>query len=546
MPRARTGSLEKRRRKNGTTYYRARIRLADGSRVRVDVPKKYATEDDAEVYALAVQEREDERGELLEKKRAREAERAKQRDPSNGETVALWSERWLAARRARGLRSVATDEFRMSAHVLPRLGSSPVAKVTRADLEAFVEHLDARVRATEKPIAWKTASHVWGLVTRMFADASGAKQRHLRVREDNPALGVHGPDRGVRKAKQYLWPSELLALVSCPDVPLAWRRAFAVTTYLYARAGEVNALRWEDVDLERGVVHIHRSVDRDTGDLKPTKTSAARRLPIEPALRPLLDAMHEECGGEGRVLQIEATDRKLSRQLQRCLRVAGVEREELYVTDETRKAITFHDLRATGITWAAVRGDDAVKVKQRAGHSTLATTESYIREAENLRDGFGDVFPALPESLYGPRIGPSDLRDVEMARKKVEALGIETCIAVTRNLGTALRFFVQGFDISAFPLGSESLPSTLPSFRVRLERGKDGARPNVLLAFAQRKQECGYWTKRLRLTPTTNRDAPAHGPSWPGRSSRRRSSRRSTTCRSRSGSRLSSSAQRSA
>ena len=54
--------------------------------------------------------------------------------------------------------------------------------------------------------------------------------------------------------------------------------------------------------------------------------------------------------------------------------------------------VTFHDLRATGITWCAVRGDDPLEIKQRAGHATFGTTEGYIREAENLRDGFGDVF----------------------------------------------------------------------------------------------------------------------------------------------------------
>jgi len=104
---------------------------------------------------------------------------------------------------------------------------------------------------------------------------------------------------------------------------------------------------------------------------------------------------------------VDETDRKLSRQLQRCLQIAKVKRSELYVSDATRKAITFHDLRATGITWCAVRGDDPLKIKQRGGHATFSTTEGYIREAENLRDGFGDVFPALPESLFGPMIGPS-------------------------------------------------------------------------------------------------------------------------------------------
>ena len=65
--------------------------------------------------------------------------------------------------------------------------------------------------------------------------------------------------------------------------------------------------------------------------------------------------------------------------------------------------MTFHDLRATGITWCAVRGDEPLKIKQRAGHSTFSTTEGYIREAENLGGSFGQVFPPLPPSLLDIR-----------------------------------------------------------------------------------------------------------------------------------------------
>ena len=61
--------------------------------------------------------------------------------------------------------------------------------------------------------------------------------------------------------------------------------------------------------------------------------------------------------------------------------------------------MTFHDLRATGLAWLALRGDDSLKIMQRAGHTDFVTTQGYIREAEAARDGFGNVFPPLPQSL---------------------------------------------------------------------------------------------------------------------------------------------------
>jgi hypothetical protein len=64
--------------------------------------------------------------------------------------------------------------------------------------------------------------------------------------------------------------------------------------------------------------------------------------------------------------------------------------------------MTWHDLRATGATWMAVRGDTPFAIKHVLGHKSVATTEIYIREADAIREGFGDVFPALPASLVDP------------------------------------------------------------------------------------------------------------------------------------------------
>ena len=187
--------------------------------------------------------------------------------------------------------------------------------MARDDIEGLVEHLDASVRAKE--LSWKSAVNVWGLVSKMFDDASSAKERALRVRQDNPAAGVRGPDIGVRKSKAYLYPSEFLTLVACADVPIASRRAVAIATMLYVRAAELRALEWPDVDLDHCVAHVHQSLDRE-GGAKATKTNVARRVPIEPALLPLLEAMKKESGGEGRVCALP-DDRHLARSLRGML-----------------------------------------------------------------------------------------------------------------------------------------------------------------------------------------------------------------------------------
>lgn len=73
----------------------------------------------------------------------------------------------------------------------------------------------------------------------------------------------------------------------------------------------------------------------------------------------------------------------------------------------------------------AVRGDEPLKIMQRAGHAAFATTQLYVRTAEALREGFGVPFPPLPRAhltlgrvsdlsetppAFQPKTSPSGLR----------------------------------------------------------------------------------------------------------------------------------------
>ena len=339
------------------------------------------------------------------------APQVKALDPEKGfETVAKYAERWCKWRASRGIRCVGEDRTLLVFHVLPVVGALDVRAFNRDDARRLVSALDEAARrgwtiqcARRHPFGWKTAMNAWSVVRAMFRDACGGKDEAIRIRDDSPVDGVAGPDTGAKKAKQYLWPSEFLQLVSCERVPLRWRRAVVLAIYTYARAGELAALEWGDVDLEHGTIHIHRSLDSKRGQgLKSTKSAVARRAPIEPALSPLLRLMKGSAKGK-RVIDFPTGH--LARPLRTYLHRAGVQRRELFLTDATRKAITFHDLRATGVTWCAVRGDDPLRIKQRAGHASFSTTEIYIREAENLRQGFGAVFPPLPAGLVGTASG---------------------------------------------------------------------------------------------------------------------------------------------
>jgi hypothetical protein len=145
--------------------------------------------------------------------------------------------------------------------------------------------------------------------------------------------------------------------------------------------------------------------------------------------------MHEESGGVGLVVRMPRM-RDLAEGLRNFLMLANVTRADLHTTDTTRKALTWHDLRATGITWMAIRGDDPLHIQPRGGHSSFSTTRGYIRQAEAVRDGFGDVFPPLDLVLegtersngsnFGSKIGAAQSwRRGIFGRKSAERAGFE-------------------------------------------------------------------------------------------------------------------------
>lgn len=175
-------------------------------------------------------------------------------------------------------------------------GGRPVAAVTRDELETLRDDLDELVR--DGRMAWKTALNTWGIVRKLFAEAAGAKKRELRVRATDPAAGIQPPDRGRARARTHLYPSELAAVLASPRVELRLRRLFALAVYSYCRIGELAALTAADVDLVHGVLDVHKAVDGKTRKVHAPKTPAGTRLvPIEPALRPLLEHLVAEAGG---------------------------------------------------------------------------------------------------------------------------------------------------------------------------------------------------------------------------------------------------------
>ena len=167
------------------------------------------------------------------------------------------------------------------------------------------------------------------------------------------------------QAKQWIYPSEDLALMRHRDVPLARRLLYGVLAREGVRVSEALALTWADLDLERGVVRL------DTN-----KTNDPRSWALGEDVARALDAWRTLRGSKAKKIPrvfpraLVGDRHHLAPRLRHGLEGAGVTRPELTKPKKGRMPLRAHDLRGTFVTLALAAGRTEAWVTDRTGHKS--------------------------------------------------------------------------------------------------------------------------------------------------------------------------------
>jgi len=160
------------------------------------------------------------------------------------------------------------------------------------------------------------------------------------------------------------------------------------------RRGEVLGLRWQDLDLDRGLVHVRGQWQRD--GYQALKTSSNERtVPLPPSVVEILRhhrASQKVVSLSGWVCTGRFADQPFSAQ--------WLDHYFAKIRDQLGldKRLTVHSIRRSYATWLAESGVDPKTIASLLGHSTIRTTlEIYQqvtgnmtqRAAESLSSMFG-------------------------------------------------------------------------------------------------------------------------------------------------------------
>lgn len=396
---------------DGTPRFRFRLRLADGTKTaRFDVPHGM-NEEKARAYVAGLQLQEDAEGKLVAIKRDRERARAeKAEEPHDGETCRAWFARYVN-RRDTEIATASDLEDHWRRWLEPHLGKKPIAKVTRADIEAVRNVLDDAIRV--RRLRPKSAKNVWGTLTRAMKEAASSKDPTLRVFDVSPCTNVQPPTKGESRRKPFFYPKEIVALVTCEGIPLDWRFTYACAAYLGLRPSELAALRWSDIEPgATWIVNVSRAVNWRTGEVKTTKTSAGvRMVPVPKGFVAWLQWERRRHEPIALVCPLVRTISRhhVSEHFPRHLAEAGIDHPRLFRDDDVWMPVNFRSLRDSYATWTAVSGVSIGALQRRLGHESMEQSMHYSKIAEDLTGTLGEVFPAV----FGPAFGPeaSQLRE---------------------------------------------------------------------------------------------------------------------------------------
>ena len=324
------------------------------------------------------------------------------------DTCDEWFDRFHEYRLGLGYQA---SRYAWDAWISPFIGSKSWGEVTPADAERIRDNLDRAMRerrargAGLRRLLGRSALDIWRLLFTCVRAAKRTKRADLRALagRPNPLEDIEPPgERATRlsREKPFIYPREAAELLTCTDIPRAWRELYAVAGYMYLRPGELLVLRWSDVDLRHGVVRVARAWDYLREVEKGTKTRAGiRDVPIEPALSPLLDRMKGAPGDL--VVPLLGTVHRVTvpRIFRAHLELAGIVRPALHTSTMTTVRASFRSWRDSGLTWLALAGVGVGRIARRAGHEDLRMTLKYVKQAEDLTGQLGAPFSPLPREL---------------------------------------------------------------------------------------------------------------------------------------------------
>jgi integrase len=290
-------------------------------------------------------------------------------------------------------RTLASDRFYTRKHLLPELGRLRLSRITVSHVQSL---LQSKLEAGMAP---QSVVHIRSVLRRILNHA-------IRLGLLNRSVAsLARPPRLEHFEIHPFTPDEARAFLHAIEGDRL-RALYVVALFAGLRQGELLGLKWEDVDLDAGMIRVNHALQRVDGRLRlvPPKTASSRRSVLLPPMAVEVLRQHKAAQLEDRLsvgpewgegdlvfttrLGAPIEPRNATRSFKRALAQAAL------------REIRFHDLRHSCATLLLVQGVAPRVVMEILGHSQIAVTmNTYSHVLPVLqREAAGQL-----EALLAPR-----------------------------------------------------------------------------------------------------------------------------------------------
>lgn len=299
-------------------------------------------------------------------------------------TLGKYAEEWLTSGANRGrVRPTTEAKYRglLDRHILPTFGDHALSKIRPVMVRKWFDDLAARHIAT--------AAGAYRLLATIF---NSAIRDELILRSPCKVEGG-GSERAAERP--IITMAELQTAIDA--TPENYRCALLLGSWGALRRGEVLALRRCAVDVEGGSVSVEAAwLISEDGHLAlgEPKTQAGKRpvyLPSE-VRKALKSHLSAHVGPEPDAWLFPGANggpmhpRTFARVWKRARDAAA------------RSDLRFHDLRHSGLTWAAQAGGTTAELMRRAGHASPAAAIRYQHAADERDKALADALGKMTDT----------------------------------------------------------------------------------------------------------------------------------------------------
>lgn len=246
------------------------------------------------------------------------------------------------------------DETRLNLHILPVLGEKLLNAIEAVHIEAL------KAKCQEKGLAAATVRHCLQTTRAIFNHAA----RLGNYRGENPTRRVKFPkvDNHRKKFFTHDQAEALLTALDGRDQDVHDMTMIGLLAGL--RFSEIARLRWEDVDLDHDIIHVHDA-----------KSGESREAYITDDLREMFHR-RQKISTSPLIFPGPLSGKVLKDIPNVFMRTVEDLNLNAGVTDPRQK-LTFHSTRHTFGSWLALQGTPLFTIKELMGHKTIQMTERY-------------------------------------------------------------------------------------------------------------------------------------------------------------------------